>query len=145
MRDCKVRWAEASVRRYDTLAGARRLSRRCTVVAAASVRSARAASASAGCGSVRTTSASGSVEAGRGTRPLAPPTARSAKTAKTKRKTRVRVGIVRATMPIRADVAELVDAHGSGPCGGNPVEVQVLSSASRFSFDGYVCLTQAGA
>src|SRR5690349_12846112 len=30
----------------------------------------------------------------------------------------------------RADVAELVDAHGSGPCGGNPVEVQVLSSAS---------------
>ena len=29
----------------------------------------------------------------------------------------------------RADVAELVDAHGSGPCGGNPVEVQVLSSA----------------
>jgi hypothetical protein len=26
-------------------------------------------------------------------------------------------------------VAELVDAHGSGPCGGNPVEVQVLSSA----------------
>jgi hypothetical protein len=29
----------------------------------------------------------------------------------------------------RADVAELVDAHGSGPCGGDPVEVQVLSSA----------------
>jgi hypothetical protein len=29
----------------------------------------------------------------------------------------------------RADVAELVDAHGSGPCGGNPVEVRVLSSA----------------
>src|SRR5919198_991708 len=29
-----------------------------------------------------------------------------------------------------ADVAELVDAHGSGPCGGDPVEVQVLSSAS---------------
>jgi hypothetical protein len=29
----------------------------------------------------------------------------------------------------QADVAELVDAHGSGPCGGNPVEVQVLSSA----------------
>src|SRR5581483_9293665 len=28
-----------------------------------------------------------------------------------------------------ADVAELVDAHGSGPCGGNPVEVQILSSA----------------
>src|SRR5919108_1871488 len=33
----------------------------------------------------------------------------------------------------RADVAELVDAHGSGPCGGNPVEVQVLSSASATS------------
>src|SRR5213080_2551304 len=35
----------------------------------------------------------------------------------------------RATLPVRADVAELVDAHGSGPCGGDPVEVQVLSSA----------------
>ena len=34
-----------------------------------------------------------------------------------------------ATLVLRADVAELVDAHGSGPCGGNPVEVQVLSSA----------------
>src|SRR5213595_1243183 len=34
-----------------------------------------------------------------------------------------------ATLSSRADVAELVDAHGSGPCGGNPVEVQVLSSA----------------
>ena len=34
-----------------------------------------------------------------------------------------------ATLSVRADVAELVDAHGSGPCGGNPVEVQVLSSA----------------
>ena len=32
-------------------------------------------------------------------------------------------------MRLRADVAELVDAHGSGPCGGDPVEVQVLSSA----------------
>ncbi len=31
-----------------------------------------------------------------------------------------------------AEVAKLVDAHGSGPCGGNPVEVQVLSSAPRF-------------
>src|SRR5437764_883200 len=31
----------------------------------------------------------------------------------------------------RAKVAELVDAHGSGPCGGNPVEVQVLSSAPQ--------------
>jgi hypothetical protein len=34
-------------------------------------------------------------------------------------------------MSAPADVAELVDAHGSGPCGGNPVEVQVLSSALR--------------
>ena len=30
---------------------------------------------------------------------------------------------------LRADVAELVDAHGSGPCGRKLVEVQVLSSA----------------
>ena len=30
-----------------------------------------------------------------------------------------------------ADVAELVDAHGSGPCGRKVVEVQVLSSAPR--------------
>src|SRR5829696_5514992 len=36
-----------------------------------------------------------------------------------------------ATLHLRADVAELVDAHGSGPCGGNPVEVQVLSSAPQ--------------
>src|SRR5262249_52012101 len=35
-----------------------------------------------------------------------------------------------ATLSVRADVAELVDAHGSGPCGRKPVEVQVLSSAS---------------
>src|SRR5215208_7563019 len=32
-----------------------------------------------------------------------------------------------------ADVAELVDAHGSGPCGGDPVEVQVLSSAPNLA------------
>ena len=30
---------------------------------------------------------------------------------------------------LRADVAELVDAHGSGPCARKGVEVQVLSSA----------------
>ena len=35
-----------------------------------------------------------------------------------------------ATLAEPADVAELVDAHGSGPCGRKPVEVQVLSSAS---------------
>ena len=28
-----------------------------------------------------------------------------------------------------ADVAELADAHGSGPCGSNSMQVQVLSSA----------------
>jgi hypothetical protein len=32
-----------------------------------------------------------------------------------------------------ADVAELVDAHGSGPCLGDQVEVRVLSSASHKS------------
>ena len=32
---------------------------------------------------------------------------------------------------VRADVAELVDAHGSGPCARKGVEVQVLSSACR--------------
>src|SRR5207253_6854488 len=36
-----------------------------------------------------------------------------------------------ATLCLRADVAELVDAHGSGPCGGNPVEVQVLSRSEE--------------
>ena len=35
-----------------------------------------------------------------------------------------------ATLSARADVAELVDAHGSGPCARKGVEVQVLSSAS---------------
>ena len=35
----------------------------------------------------------------------------------------------------RADVAELVDAHGSGPCARKGVEVQVLSSALPFSGD----------
>src|SRR5688572_25606386 len=33
-----------------------------------------------------------------------------------------------ATLALRADVAELVDAHGSGPCALRGVEVQVLSS-----------------
>ncbi len=31
-----------------------------------------------------------------------------------------------------AQVAELVDAHGSGPCGGNTVEVRVFSWAPEF-------------
>ncbi len=43
-------------------------------------------------------------------------------------------------MAVRADVAELVDAHGSGPCGGNPVEVQVLSSAFDFDWRRYLAL-----
>src|SRR5262252_4011785 len=38
-----------------------------------------------------------------------------------------------ARLAVRADVAELVDAHGSGPCGLRLVEVQVLSSASLCS------------
>ena len=33
--------------------------------------------------------------------------------------------------PALAEVAELVDALASGASGGNPVEVQVLSSAPR--------------
>ena len=32
----------------------------------------------------------------------------------------------------RAEVAELADAHGSGPCTRKGVEVQVLSSAPNF-------------
>jgi hypothetical protein len=38
---------------------------------------------------------------------------------------------VAARLSLRADVAELVDAHGSGPCALRGVEVQVLSSASQ--------------
>ncbi len=42
-----------------------------------------------------------------------------------------RLGLpIAAKLAVRADVAELVDAHGSGPCGLRLVEVQVLSSAS---------------
>jgi hypothetical protein len=47
----------------------------------------------------------------------------------TQKVSRSRHGFGLATMVIRADVAELVDAHGSGPCGRKLVEVQVLSSA----------------
>lgn len=32
-----------------------------------------------------------------------------------------------------AGVAELVQAHGLGPCGGNPMEVRVLPPALRFN------------
>ncbi len=34
---------------------------------------------------------------------------------------------------IYAVVAELADAHGSGPCGLTPVEVRVLSTASSYN------------
>jgi hypothetical protein len=39
-----------------------------------------------------------------------------------------------AMLSARADVAELVDAHGSGPCALRGVEVQVLSSALVLRF-----------
>ena len=39
------------------------------------------------------------------------------------------VGAISSLPHRHADVAELVDAHGSGPCPGNRVEVRVLSSA----------------
>jgi hypothetical protein len=39
-------------------------------------------------------------------------------------------GAISSLAQRHADVAELVDAHGSGPCLGNQVEVRVLSSAS---------------
>ena len=32
-------------------------------------------------------------------------------------------------MSANADMAELADAHGSGPCGGDSIQVQVLLSA----------------
>jgi hypothetical protein len=32
-------------------------------------------------------------------------------------------------LPTRAGVVKLADTHGSGPCAGNRVEVQVLSPA----------------
>ena len=34
-------------------------------------------------------------------------------------------------------MAELADAHGSGPCGGNPVEVQVLLTAPVIMKNGF--------
>src|SRR2546423_12019588 len=40
-----------------------------------------------------------------------------------------RLGAISSHAHQHADVAELVDAHGSGPCPGNWVEVRVLSSA----------------
>src|SRR5215210_537901 len=102
------------------------------------MRTSRPALAEAGSRSSTTTSTSGS-DAGAG--PRAAASAGSATRRQTPRtKSRFRYPMVRpvpqevgeepaATMALRADVAELVDAHGSGPCGGDPVEVQVLSSA----------------
>ena len=34
-----------------------------------------------------------------------------------------------------ADMAELADAHGSGPCGGDSIQVQVLLSAPLSSLE----------
>src|SRR4051794_34474911 len=99
-----------------------------------SVRSARASSASAGAGRVTTTSVQGPRDTAFGP-VLAPAAARSAEAAIAaavrSRMTLGRADIVRtpargegrctaAKLSVRADVAELVDAHGSGPCGGNP-------------------------
>jgi hypothetical protein len=39
--------------------------------------------------------------------------------------------VFEARCKARAEVAELADAHGSGPCTRKGVEVQVLSSAPR--------------
>ena len=44
-------------------------------------------------------------------------------------RSRVRASVFGLLRDPLAEVAELVDAHGSGPCLGNQVEVQVLSSA----------------
>src|SRR5258708_7220968 len=41
--------------------------------------------------------------------------------------------------PTHADVAELADAHGSGPCSRMGVEVQVLSSAPQNPVLSVVC------
>src|SRR5436190_22358752 len=88
--------------------------------------------ASGGASSTTTTSTCGPTEAWRVG--AAPASAGTATTAATKKMTRFKPTMVRRGpglhCPGLADVAELVDAHGSGPCGGNPVEVQVLSSAS---------------
>src|SRR5256885_9220827 len=66
-----------------------------------------------------------------GPRASAPPSAQAKTNAARRDRPRFKAEtLAPATIPDRADVAELVDAHGSGPCGGDPVEVQVLSSAS---------------
>src|SRR5438552_13350674 len=85
------------------------------------------ASASAGASRTATTSTSGPGPAA-GCDRVAPDRAgRTTNAAIERRKTRFRTDMVDGkTTPLdcssRADVAELVDAHGSGPCRGNPVE-----------------------
>ena len=42
-------------------------------------------------------------------------------------------------MAYHAEVVKLVDTQASGACGGNPVEVRVLSSAPLFGAAPYIC------
>src|SRR5690242_815225 len=81
--------------------------------------------------SVTTTSTSGS-SGGLGPADAARPSGKASSAAERTRRPLLKrkiVPVTGATLSLRADVAELVDAHGSGPCGRKPVEVQVLSSA----------------
>ena len=50
----------------------------------------------------------------------------------------VRAGPKKAKKVANADMAELADAHGSGPCGGDSIQVQVLLSAPSNSLEIYV-------
>src|SRR5919198_1026348 len=80
---------------------------------------------------VTTTSTSGALD-GLGPAAAARPRGTASRAAERTRRPLLKRKIVPgtgATLSLRADVAELVDAHGSGPCGRKPVEVQVLSSA----------------
>src|ERR687888_1362761 len=80
---------------------------------------------------VTTTSTSGALD-GLGPAAAARPRGTASRAAERTRRPLLKRKIVPgtgATLSLRADVAELVGAHGSGPCGRKPVEVQVLSSA----------------
>ena len=94
---------------------------------AVSARLRSTASAIGGAASPTTTS----VVARRGAAAAGPArAARSAASRRVRPGLRLRMVPAAATIPApRADVAELVDAHGSGPCARKGVEVQVLSSA----------------
>jgi hypothetical protein len=59
--------------------------------------------------------------------------AEASKALRTARRRRLVAGAISSLFQRHADVAELVDAHGSGPCLRNQVEVRVLSSASVLS------------